>query len=130
MQKIAFANDNGYISQHFGRCPEFTFVSIEDGKVVTKKNLPNPGHAVGTVPNFIKNQGANAIVCGGMGGRAQQMFADFGIEPIMGVQTSIDEAIQLFIKGELTGGTSMCSPGLGREYGVPRSDSLHHHHEE
>ena len=35
--KIAISTDNGQVSAHFGRCPEFTVVEIENGKVLSKE---------------------------------------------------------------------------------------------
>ena len=38
--KVAISTDNDYVSAHFGRCPSFTIVDIEDGKVI--KQDPRP----------------------------------------------------------------------------------------
>jgi len=34
--RIVISSDNGNVAQHFGRCPEFTLVDIENG-IVEKK---------------------------------------------------------------------------------------------
>ncbi len=132
--KVAISTDSGKVCGHFGRAPEFTFVTIEDNKVIDKKVLPNPGHAVGTIPQFINEQGANYMIAGGMGSRAVQFFGQYGIEVIVGVQGEIDEVIKKIINGTLEGAESLCSPGGGKGYGVEKihteadDNNSHHHH--
>ena len=118
--KVAISTDSGKVCGHFGRAPDFTFIIIEDNKVIEKVTLPNPGHAVGTIPQFVNEQGANYMVTGGMGHRAVQFFEQYGIEVIMGVEGDIDDVIEKIIKGTLEGGESLCSPGGGKGYGVEK----------
>ena len=120
--KIAIATDNGFVSEHFGRCPEFTIVEIEDKKVVTKKTIDNPGHSTGFIPKFLHEQGANCIICGGMGWRAEELFKGFGIKTIVGVTGKVDRAINQILKGMLKGGESLCSPSSGKGYGLEKED--------
>ncbi|GAH92816.1 unnamed protein product, partial [marine sediment metagenome] len=47
-----------------------TFVKIEDNKVIEKEVLQNPGHSVGSIPQFVNQQGATYMIAGGMGHRA------------------------------------------------------------
>ena len=130
--KIAISSDSGKVSPHFGRAPEFTFVTIENNEVVEKNVLPNPGHAVGTIPKFIDEQGAKYMIAGGMGPRALNFFSQYGIEVIMGVTGSIDEIITKILNGTLEGGESICFPGGGKGYGVEKihteADDNHEHH--
>ena len=130
--KIAISSDSGNVSAHFGRAPEFTFITIENNQVVEKKVLPNPGHTVGSVPQFINNQGTKFMVTGGMGHRAQDFFNQYGIEVIMGISGKIDDVIKKVLDGTLEGGESLCSPGGGKGYGVEKihteADDNHEHH--
>ena len=34
--RAAISTDGEYVSAHFGRCPYFTIVSIDDGKITKK----------------------------------------------------------------------------------------------
>ena len=132
--KIAISTDSGRVSGHFGRAPEFTFITIENNKVIEKKTLPNPGHTVGSIPNFVHQQGANYMIAGGMGHRAEAFFNEFGIEVIVGVSGTIDEVVKKIIDGTLEGGESLCAPGGGKGYGVEKihteadDGNEHHHH--
>lgn len=123
--KIAISTDADNVSAHFGRCPNFTITNIEEGEVLSKEIVDNPGHRAGFLPEFLHNQGVECIIAGGMGHRAIMSFEEKGIKAIVGVMGSVDEAINKLAEGTLKGGESLCSPGAGRGYGVPRSDTEH-----
>jgi len=130
--KIAISSDSGKVYPHFGRAPEFTFITIENNKVVEKKILKNPGHEVGSIPKFINEQGAKWMIAGGMGRRAIEFFTQYGIEVIMGITGKIDDVIKKILDGTLEGGESLCTPGGGKGYGVEKihteADDVHKHH--
>ncbi|MFO8053111.1 MAG: NifB/NifX family molybdenum-iron cluster-binding protein [Candidatus Omnitrophota bacterium] len=120
--KAAISTDSGYVSQHFGRCPTFTLVECEDGKVMEKKEIPNPGHHPGYLPEFLKKEGVSVIIAGGMGQRALSLFSESGIEVIPGVDGEVDQIIDQLLKGELKGGESFCKPGRGKGYGIDKTE--------
>ncbi|MFX1426909.1 MAG: NifB/NifX family molybdenum-iron cluster-binding protein [Promethearchaeota archaeon] len=130
--KIAISSDSGNVSAHFGRAPTYTFLTIENNKLIEKKELQNPGHTIGSIPKFISEQGAKCMIAGGMGRRAQDFFNQLGIEVIMGVTGKIEDVITKILNGTLEGGESICSPGGGRGYGVEKihteEDNDHEHH--
>jgi predicted Fe-Mo cluster-binding NifX family protein len=125
--KISVSTDNGVVSEHFGRCPEFTIVDVEDGKIKSKSTVPNPGHEPGFLPKFLHDQGVSYIVAGGMGQRAQMLFAEQGIKTIVGVTGSVDSTVKELLAGSLKGGQSLCSPGAGKGYGIEKSECDHSH---
>ena len=94
------------VAGHFGGCPYFTLVEVEDNNIVNHRVVENPyfqAHQPGAIPNFINDQGANVILSGGMGGRAQQFFHDFGIEPVTGAMGTIRDAINAYLSNSLKG---------------------------
>jgi len=98
---------------HFGRAPSFTFVDIEDGKVLNKSVVENPfatQHGPGQVPKFLHDNGTNVIVSGGMGGRAIQFFEQFSIRVVLGAAGSVDATIQTIVEGELKDGVNIAHP--------------------
>jgi predicted Fe-Mo cluster-binding NifX family protein len=119
--RIAISTDGNYVSAHFGRCPSFTIVDIEQGKTTNKTVVDNPGHQPGAVPQFLHQKSVECIVCGGMGRRAADFFAQHGIQTIIGVTGTIDDVIGKLEKGALEGGPSLCTPGAGKGYGVEKS---------
>jgi len=123
--RIAISTDGDFVSAHFGRCPSFTIIEIENGKVISKEVVDNPGHHPGFLPRFLHQRGVRYIIAGGMGQRAEGLFAQAGIQTIMGVSGSIDEVIDKIIKGTLKGGESLCRPGSGKGYGVDKTECEH-----
>jgi len=118
--KIAISIDGENVSAHFGRCPEYAIVEIENNKVLKKEIVKNPGHQTGLIPEFLNKQGINYIVTGGMGRRALDFFKQFEIEPIVGITGKVDEVIEKFIKGELKSNESLCQPRAGKGYGIDK----------
>jgi len=133
--KIAISTDSGNVCAHFGRAPEFTFITIENNQVIEKEVLQNPGHSVGSIPQYVNQQGAKYMIAGGMGRRAEDFFNQYGIEVIVGVTGKIDDVIKKILDGTLEGGESLCAPGGGKGYGVEKihteadDNHEHHHHE-
>jgi len=131
--RAAISTDGMNVSAHFGRCPSFTLVELEGGRTVMKEVIANPGHHPGYLPQFLSERGVTCIVAGGMGGRAQALFAERGIRTVMGVSGAVDEAIAGLCAGTLAGGESLCRPGAGKGYGVEKTDCDHAgdaHHDE
>lgn len=123
--RVAISTDGDFVSPHFGRCPHFTLVDIDNGKVVKKEVVANPGHSPGFIPQFLHEKGVEAIIAGGMGMRASGFFDELGIKPIVGVSGTIDEVIEQLIQGALKGGESLCQPGSGRGYGIEKTECDH-----
>ncbi len=123
--KIAISTDQGYVSAHFGRCLSYTIVEIKEGKVLSKKEIPNPGHQPGFLPQYLSEKGVNCIIAGGMGPRAQGLFDEKNIEAIIGVQGAIDKVIEKFINQELEVGDDLC----GHSHGPEEHSPCDHHGE-
>jgi predicted Fe-Mo cluster-binding NifX family protein len=107
--RVAIATEGNQVAAHFGRCPQYTLVDLVDTGETARTVVNNPGHEPGRIPAFLHEHKAEVIVAGGMGGRAQDLFAQMGIRQIVGVQGSIDLAVAGCIDGTLTGGESLCS---------------------
>jgi predicted Fe-Mo cluster-binding NifX family protein len=123
--KVAISTEGDFVSVHFGRCPLFTILDIENGKVVGKETVHNPGHHPGYIPQFLHQKGVECIIAGGMGMRAVGFFDEFGIQTIVGVSGKISEVIEKLQKGTLKGAESLCQPGSGRGYGIEKSECDH-----
>ncbi len=123
--KIAISTDGENVSPHFGRCPCFTIIEIENGKLLGKEVVDNPGHHPGYLPQFFSDMKVKCIVAGGIGRRATGFFNEIGIETIIGVSGKVDDVINKILKGELKGGESFCIPGAGRGYGIEKDECDH-----
>lgn len=120
--RIAISTDGENVSAHFGRCPSFTIVDIENGRLVKKENVENPGHEPGFIPQFLHERGVECIVAGGMGMRAIGFFEEYGIRTIVGISGRISEVVDKLISGKLEGGESLCRPGAGKGYGLDKTE--------
>lgn len=123
--RIAISTDGDYVSMHFGRCPSFTIVDIENNEVTKREVIDNPGHQPGFIPQFLHSKGVRCIVAGGMGMRATTFFNGIGIQAIVGVNGKIDDVIEKLQNGTLEGGQSLCKPGSGKEYGLDKTECDH-----
>jgi predicted Fe-Mo cluster-binding NifX family protein len=124
---IAIATDGGHVSAHFGRCYAYTMVDIKNGRVVKRERLTNPGHAPGAIPEFLNAKGAETVVCGGIGTRAKELFEQYGIEIVAGIDDTVENVIDSLVQGKLAGGESLCRPGAGRGYGIGKTECDHAH---
>ena len=123
--KIAISTDGKYVSPHFGRCPSFTIVEIEDNKVISKEVIDNPGHQPGYLPRYLNELGASHIVAGGMGNRAKDLFEEANIEPIIGVEGEVGSVIDKILDGTLEGAENICDHGGGKGYGIEKTECDH-----
>jgi len=127
--KIAISTDGDFVSEHFGRCPSFTFIETDAGKLTSRTTIENPGHHPGFLPQFLHEHGVHVIVAGGMGQRALMLFAQAGIKAILGVSGPLEDVIQRLLSGTLKGGESLCRPGAGKGYGVDKTECEHGQHD-
>lgn len=124
MKKIAIATDNGQVSAHFGRCGSYTIFEVDETKneFVCQNQVDTPGHQPGMLPRFLNEKGVSIVIAGGMGHRAQTLFKEFDIEPIIGISGKVQDVIQCYLKGELESGESLCNRGSDHGHG----DGCHH----
>lgn len=127
--RIAISTDGDYVSAHFGRCPSFTILDIEDGKVMRQFKIANPGHQPGFIPQFLHEKGVDCIVSGGIGSRAISFFEEYGIKTIVGISGKIDDVIEQIKKDTLQSKESLCKHGAGKGYGLDKTECDHPHEE-
>ncbi len=107
--KIAIPTTQGCISQHFGHCETFNFYDVEEGKIIKSTSLTPPPHEPGVLPVWLGQQGADVIIAGGMGARAQQLLEGQGIEVVIGITDGQPEMlIEAYLGGNLCGGANLC----------------------
>lgn len=106
--KIAIATENGSVAPHFGHCSGFTFVNVEDGHVTDRQFVPSPPHEHGLLPRFLHEQGAQAVIAGGIGAGALGIFQEVGIPVVAGAAGPIEDAAIAYARGELVSRESTC----------------------
>lgn len=106
--RVAIATDGNAVAPHFGRCQAYTVADIEDGEMVGKIMVDNPGHEPGFLPLFLAQRGVDCIIAGGMGPRAQSLFAEQNIYVITGISGPVDRVLEDFINDNLQPGMNVC----------------------
>jgi predicted Fe-Mo cluster-binding NifX family protein len=107
------------VAGHFGRCPFFTLIDLDEERVQAVQAVANPyfpNHEPGQVSNFVHSQGAHVMLTGGMGGRAAAFFEQYGIRPVTGAAGTVRQALASFQRGEL-GGYAPCSESVAHGHG-------------
>ncbi len=110
---IAVTYDNGNVFQHFGRTEQFKLYEAEDGKILSSEIIGTGGSGHEALAGVLADRGVDVLICGGLGGGAQMALDDEGITVIAGASGSADEAVEAYLKGELTDAGVTCD---------------HHHH--
>jgi predicted Fe-Mo cluster-binding NifX family protein len=95
--KIAVTYEDGEVFQHFGHCEEFKIYETKDGKVESSETVRTEGSGHGALAGFLKNLGAEVLICGGIGGGAREALAGAGIQLYPGVSGNADEAVQALL---------------------------------
>jgi ATP-binding protein involved in chromosome partitioning len=109
--KIAIPLADGKLSMHFGHCERFALVEVDPSlkKIVQREDLEAPPHEPGLLPKWLAERGANLIIAGGMGQRAQDLFCEQGIEVIIGAPAETPEnLVNSYLAGILKGGENVC----------------------
>ena len=109
--KIAIPVAAGKLCAHFGHCQTFALIDIdeENKSIRSTESLVPPPHEPGILPKWLHEQGANVIIAGGMGARAQQFFEQYGINVMIGAPSETPEEIaKQWLKGELVTGENVC----------------------
>ena len=109
--KIAIPLANGRLSMHFGHCDQFALVDVDeaDNKALNTTLAVPPPHEPGALPRWLGEQGADVIIAGGMGRRAQQLFAQSGIRVVVGAPDERPEdVVAAYLNGTLAVGDNIC----------------------
>ncbi|RJR32409.1 MAG: ATPase [Desulfobacteraceae bacterium] len=99
----------GKLCSHFGHCDQFALLEVVDGKIQGKKMHTPPPHEPGVLPKWLHEIGANIIIAGGMGSRAQGLFQQNGISVITGAPVDSPESlVSQYLSDSLITGQNVC----------------------
>jgi predicted Fe-Mo cluster-binding NifX family protein len=114
--KIAAVTDDGVtIHSHFGQATRYEVLTIENGKVVAREQRAKPSHQHGA-QHMNHGSGGDTHASGmaqvimdcqvllarGMGQPAFDTLSSAGIQTILTERQTIDDAVQAYLRGELT----------------------------
>jgi len=109
--KIAVPVSGGRLSPHFGHCDTFSLIDVDENTktLIATQEIEAPAHEPGLLPPWLGERGVTVIIAGGMGGRAQALFADRGIEVVVGAPSDTPEAVvAAYLSGTLETGDNLC----------------------
>jgi len=93
--RIAIPMADGKLAMHFGHCERFALVDVDpiEKKILKREDIEAPRHEPGLFPKWLAERGANTIISGGMGQRARGLFAERGIQVVVGAPADTPEAL-------------------------------------
>lgn len=99
--KIAVTYENGNIFQHFGHTEQFKVYDVEDGKIVSSTVVGTDGRGHGALAGVLGGLHVDTLICGGIGGGAQNALAAAGIKLYGGVSGDANAAVEALLAGNL-----------------------------
>jgi predicted Fe-Mo cluster-binding NifX family protein len=112
IMRFAIPVQDGNLSRHFGHGEKFALIDVDPklGTVTDKKEIKAPPHQPGLLPRWLAEQAVNVVIAAGMGPRAVSLFAEHGIEVIVGAPAEApDQLVAAYIAGELKIGENVCN---------------------
>ncbi len=110
--KIAIPVAQGRLALHFGHCESFALFDVDESdreQIRHSEHVQPPAHEPGVLPRWLADLGADVIIAGGMGRRAQGLFAENGIRVVVGATAAEpQEVARQFLAGELQTGENIC----------------------
>lgn len=109
--KIAIPMADGKLTTHFGHCESFALVDVDptEKKILKREDIIPPPHEPGLLPPWLADRGVNLIIAGGMGQRAQGLFAAQNIQVFVGAPSDTPEIlVGHYLSGTLQTGANAC----------------------
>lgn len=99
--RIGVTYENGEIFQHFGHTEQFKLYTVENGTITAVEVVDTNGSGHGALAGFLLEHNVDTLICGGIGGGAQNALAQAGIQLYGGVSGNADEAVNALLTGTL-----------------------------
>lgn len=99
--RIAVPYEKGQVFQHFGHTQQMKLYDTENEQVVQEQVADTTGSGHGALAGFLSGLQVDVLICGGIGGGAQQALAQAGIKLYGGVAGAADDAVKNFLAGTL-----------------------------
>lgn len=109
--RIAIPLADGRLCMHFGHCENFALIDCDPAAktIVQTDTVAAPAHEPGLLPRWLAERGATVVIAGGMGSRAQNLFAENGIQVVTGAPAETpQQLVAAFLGGTLVTGANVC----------------------
>ncbi len=108
-KRFAVPTVEGKLCAHFGHCAQFAIVDVKDDRIEKTEFVTPPPHEPGVLPKWLHEKGVNVIIAGGMGQRAQGLFAQNNITVAVGAPSEAPEnLVMAFLGKTLVTGENLC----------------------
>lgn len=129
IMKIAIPTAEGKLCGHFGHCESFTFAEInpQTKEILNiEERIPEEGISCQSA-SWISQQGVTKVLAGGMGARPMMMFAQNGVELVMGCpELPIREVLEKYMTNTLIRGKNPCGGEHHHCHGHNEGHNCHH----
>ena len=108
--KIAIPLTNGRLSLHFGYCECFAILDVDpdEQKILGREDVWATPPQPGLLPLWLAGYGVTVVLAGGMGERAQGVFAEQGIRVVVGARVKTPERlVSDYLSGTLQAGENV-----------------------
>jgi len=109
--RIAIPVVKGQLSSHFGHCENFALIDVdpESKSILKRVDVEAPPHQPGLLPPWLSERKVDIIIAGGMGRRALGLFAEHGIQVVVGAKGGTpEEIVRNYLEGSLELGQNVC----------------------
>ncbi len=96
---VTYDCNTGEIFGHFGKTPSFKVYELVNGEIVDSEVIPAEGQGHEALSATLKQTGAAALICGGIGTGAVKALADARISVFRGCEGDADENVRNFLSG-------------------------------
>lgn len=109
--RIAIPLADGKLATHFGHCEKFALVDADRStkQIADIEIIEAPEHEPGLLPRWLAERGVHMVIAGGMGSRAQTLFAEQHIHVIVGAPVETpEELVKAYLSDTLYSGENVC----------------------
>lgn len=99
--KLAVSHKDGEVFGHFGKSEEFKIYTFVGSELAAQEVVKTNGQGHGALAGFLKEQGVQAVICGGIGEGARSALEAENIFVFGGVTGECDRVMQDWLNGTL-----------------------------
>ncbi|WP_418790657.1 NifB/NifX family molybdenum-iron cluster-binding protein [Phosphitispora sp. TUW77] len=110
--KIAIPDNNGEVNQHFGQSRSFSLIEIDNSNHVIDINTVSTAglqHMHEGIADFLKNQGVEIVIVGGIGKGAIDGLESRGLKVLFGASGLVKDTAEAFAEGRFVSKRTVCS---------------------
>ena len=100
-QSIAILVFRDQVAPRYGVASVAWLIQAEGGVETGREVLDISALYPEQIPEFLSQKGASDIICGGIHPRFESLFGDYKIQLTAGVVGSAEDALSLFLRGEM-----------------------------